>query len=571
MKFIQSRPVLFSIIIATFCVLILISLSPMRYETIDDFFMYAIASGFAGGLPDEHLIYTNFILGILLKTLFSVFPSVNWYGFYLVTAHIIAWAVILRVFLKYFKIATVLLLFSYLFLTFGVYFIQNLQFTTTSSILGIAGIFLLFERIKTSGFEIKKLTLPILLIIIAALIRIHSLLLVLIILSPLFILLLPDWKKFLKSGMLIILLFGISYSFKLLDRWYYHQDKAWADYYDNLFESSVFNDDSAFYIAHYLNPEKPYKALGWSDNDLAIFSSFFRDYPPIFNHEAYNGLMESVNNVPYDIGKFKSNLIKFKNIHLIACIFFLLILVPFKRFTPIIFSLLLTILSVAIIAINLNFKDRVLFPIIFCLCLQAIFILFNSNRNGEIRKFKILPEYLQPIFPYLAIVILLIIGLNTFQNQIKKHSDSTINEKILLKKQLKLINNPNQTYAFFGSCIKFEAESPFATEFHTTGLPVVFPISVFNKSPLFIDEFKKLGNGEFTQMLLNEKVSLITKTGNVYGSSPENMRLFYAEHFKCNAIIRSNNVYEDADIRIFSLGPCINIPNSTINNSEKNK
>ena len=137
MKFIQSRPVLFSIIIATFCVLILISLSPMRYETIDDFFMYAIASGFAGGLPDEHLIYTNFILGILLKTLFSVFPSVNWYGFYLVTAHIIAWAVILRVFLKYFKIATVLLLFSYLFLTFGVYFIQNLQFTTTSSILGI--------------------------------------------------------------------------------------------------------------------------------------------------------------------------------------------------------------------------------------------------------------------------------------------------------------------------------------------------------------------------------------------------------------------------------------------------
>ena len=134
---------------------------------------------------------------------------------------------------------------------------------------------MLFERIKTSGFEIKKLTLPILLIIIAALIRIHSLLLVLIILSPLFILLLPDWKKFLKSGMLIILLFGISYSFKLLDRWYYHQDKAWADYYDNLFESSVFNDDSAFYIAHYLNPEKPYKALGWSDNDLAIFSSFF--------------------------------------------------------------------------------------------------------------------------------------------------------------------------------------------------------------------------------------------------------------------------------------------------------
>ncbi len=567
MKFIQTRPALFSVIIASFCILLLISLSPMRYETIDDFFMYGIASGFLGGTPDEHLMYTNFFLGILLKTLFSAIPSINWYGFYLITTHIIAWAVILRVFFVYFKTSTVLLLFSYLFLTFGVYFIQNLQFTTSSAILGVAGIFMLFERIQTNGIEIKKLILPISLILISALIRVHSLLLVLIVLSPLFILLLPDWKKFLKSGILVSFLFGISYSFNLLDRWYYHQDKAWADYYDNLFESSVFNDDRAFMTAHYLNPDKPYRALGWSDNDLAIFTSFFRDYSPVFNAKSYNGLLQSIKKVPYDVTKLKSDLInKFKNIHLIGCVFFLLILVPFKRFFPVALSIALTFAAVAFILINLNLKDRVLFSIIFCICLQSLFILFYTINKGELRELIPIPDSLKSFLTMGTLAIMLILGLNTFRNQIIKHSDSTRSAKDLLNKQLKLLNNPNQTYACFGDYIDFSAESPFATNLHKTGLPVIYPISAFNKSPLFFDKFNLLGNGEFIQMLLNEKVSIITENGKAYGSSPSNMKLFYAEHLNCDAIIRSNNVYDDAGIRIYSLGPCVKFPDSIMYN-----
>lgn len=570
MKFILLRPRLLSIIIATICILLLILLSPMRYETIDDFFMYGIASGFLGGTPDEHLLYTNFVLGILLKTLFSAIPSINWYGSYLITVHIIAWSVLIRVFFTYFKVSTVLLLFTYLFLTFGVYFIQNLQFTTAAAILGVAGIFLLFERIQTNGFGIRKLILPVTLIIISALIRYQPILLDFIILSPLFILLLPDKIKFLKSAMLIAVLFLLSYSTKEFNRWYYHQDKAWAECYDNLYETSIFNDNNSFFIAHYLNPQKPYRALGWSDNDLAIFTSFFRDYPPIFNQNAYNGLLASMKKVSYDHKKFKSSLNSlFSNIHLITCLFSLLILVPFKRFLPIAISSILIVVVAAVIAINLNFKDRVLFPIIFCVSLLSIFILFYSKKNGGMRKIILLPVSIQPFLPTGAMLVLLILALNTFRNQIIKNYDITIKNKALLNNQLKLLNNSSKTYAFYGSSIKFEAESPLATHFHKTGLPVIYPISAFNKSPLFIDEFKVLGNGNFIQMLLNEKVSLVTKTGNEYGSSPKNMRLFFAEHLKCDAIIRSNNVYKNAGIRIYSLGPCVNIPYRLINNSEK--
>jgi hypothetical protein len=279
-----------------------------------------------------------------------------------------------------------------------------------------------------------------------------------------------------------------------------------------------------------------------------------------------------MNKVPYDIEKFKSSLMKkFINTHLFSCLFLLLIFVPFKRFLPILLSLLLTVLSVAIIAINLHLKDRVSFPMIFCICLLSIFIFINTKKNEDIRKFTILPKNLQTLLPFGALLVLLIFALNTFRNQIIKHYNLTVKNKVLLNNQLKELNNPNQTYAIFGCWVNFEAESPFATHFHKTGLPKVYPISAFNRSPLYSDEFKLLGNGEFTQILLNEKVSLVTKNGNVSGSSPENMQLFYAEHLKCNAIIRSNNVYEDADIRIYSLGPCVSVPDPLINQSEKHQ
>ena len=58
------------------------------YETNDDVFMTMIASG--KGLcpaPDEHLIFTNVIVGQGLKRLYSACPGFPWYGCYLLLVH----------------------------------------------------------------------------------------------------------------------------------------------------------------------------------------------------------------------------------------------------------------------------------------------------------------------------------------------------------------------------------------------------------------------------------------------------------------------------------------------------
>ena len=56
-----------------------------HYDTIDDVLMNAFAAGrLLSSAPDEHLIYTNVIIGFPLKFLYLVAGAVPWYGLYLI-------------------------------------------------------------------------------------------------------------------------------------------------------------------------------------------------------------------------------------------------------------------------------------------------------------------------------------------------------------------------------------------------------------------------------------------------------------------------------------------------------
>src|SRR5690242_15637487 len=60
------------------------------YENNDDLGMQLIASGFYTGHPSECLVFTNFLLGLVLRCLYQVSVTHNWYLIYLVTVHYIA-------------------------------------------------------------------------------------------------------------------------------------------------------------------------------------------------------------------------------------------------------------------------------------------------------------------------------------------------------------------------------------------------------------------------------------------------------------------------------------------------
>ncbi len=67
--------------------------TPM-YESDDDQGMQYIASGFYTGRPDAHLVYTNILIGWVLKFLYGSWAGCNWYFIYLLAVHFAALTVI---------------------------------------------------------------------------------------------------------------------------------------------------------------------------------------------------------------------------------------------------------------------------------------------------------------------------------------------------------------------------------------------------------------------------------------------------------------------------------------------
>ena len=80
------KSTLLHFIICLFEITLVVSLLPIYFELNDDTGMNAIVSGAISGSPSEYLMFTNIIIGYLLKFLFTYIPSVNWYTWYLLTA-----------------------------------------------------------------------------------------------------------------------------------------------------------------------------------------------------------------------------------------------------------------------------------------------------------------------------------------------------------------------------------------------------------------------------------------------------------------------------------------------------
>src|SRR5262249_15018753 len=68
------------ILVGSLALGVVLALTP-RYETNDDAAMNLVAAG-RGFVerPDEHLVYSNVLIGLALKALYQLAPSVPWYG-----------------------------------------------------------------------------------------------------------------------------------------------------------------------------------------------------------------------------------------------------------------------------------------------------------------------------------------------------------------------------------------------------------------------------------------------------------------------------------------------------------
>jgi len=118
------------------------------YETNDDLMMQLIASGFYTGHPDAHLVFTNILIGWVLRFFYGTWAGCNWYLIYLLAVHYLALTAIAFVVMARRGGWLSAWLYVLFFLVVETHILLHLQFTTTAFLAGTAGLLMLVDGLR---------------------------------------------------------------------------------------------------------------------------------------------------------------------------------------------------------------------------------------------------------------------------------------------------------------------------------------------------------------------------------------------------------------------------------------
>lgn len=250
--------------------------TPM-YETNDDLMMQLIASGFYTGHPDPHLVFTNVIIGWVLRFLYGTWTGCNWYLGYLLVAHYAALTAV--AFLVVSRRGGWLFTMLYLgfFLIVETHLLLRLQFTTTAFLVGTAGLLLLVDALQPGHpADGPRLITGLAFWGLMCLIREPVALLLAAVACPFVVerLGLTQWRRLLATVLAFVAIFLVLHE---TNSWVYQRDPAWAEFSNY---NRVRGEIQITELSAYL-PQAD-SAVGWSKNDGWMFSEFYFPDPDVY-------------------------------------------------------------------------------------------------------------------------------------------------------------------------------------------------------------------------------------------------------------------------------------------------
>ncbi|WP_223550792.1 hypothetical protein [Aestuariivivens sp. NBU2969] len=266
---VSKLPILFVCCLFEFAVIV--TIFPVFFSLNDDTAMNAIASGAISGNPSEFLLFTNVILGYILKLLFTYAPTINWYSWYLLSALFMGYFAIQYAFattneslwLKIFRHVLILALImtSLLFITF----------TVVAAVVLIGGVLLIFTAKNKSYLEMG---FGVFLMVLGALIRADVFKMILLLGLPLFAYLL--YTKHYNKLLFIVLSVLLSIGSGIIDDIVYNKHIEFKEYREfNKLRSKVTASDNS-QMRFNLSAEL-LKEIGWSLKDLELVAFFNLD------------------------------------------------------------------------------------------------------------------------------------------------------------------------------------------------------------------------------------------------------------------------------------------------------
>jgi hypothetical protein len=317
----EARAIRWPLAFALLAVLLLLALAcgllGPSYDTNDDVFLTMIAAGrgFCPA-PDEHLIFTNILIGRLLKGLYTQWPSVPWYGGYLLTVHFLAQVALLYCALTCLplrsrkvdssssdngpdrgafrrRLGTYLVYFAVVELVL----LNSMQFTTTAFLCAQAGIFLLCLaagrcRVGKRGVLALPMTAAVLMLVLASMIRLEGLYMSALVATPLVALL--AWH--LPRRAVLVGATGAAAAGLLVTMaaWHHHQayarDPAWSGFYTFNQLRCKFNDYQ--WTSYTPQTAGAFAAVGWSQIDHDMIARWFFDDPEIYSEANLRSVLD---------------------------------------------------------------------------------------------------------------------------------------------------------------------------------------------------------------------------------------------------------------------------------------
>jgi len=268
-----GTPAVLAIVVNAGLIVVALLLMTPGYASTDDVLMMRIVSGMETGEPSSYLIYTNVLIGSLLRlayeTTHEMGRSYNCYTIYLYATHFLASTALLTAFLRVRPSFLSMFLFLCIYLGFEVYGLVELQFTTTAAFAAVAGVLLILSAPSSSGWSFYATAIcGALLVTWGSLIRDDACYLALLLLAPLSLFeLIRTRSRFVAAALLSAAVLSVAGD--RYDRWRYENHEDWRSY-------AVFLQTMAplyNYPLIKLNDEsdKVFEEIGWSENDIVIF------------------------------------------------------------------------------------------------------------------------------------------------------------------------------------------------------------------------------------------------------------------------------------------------------------
>jgi hypothetical protein len=296
------RPLWFAaVVVGLLFGLVVVGLSP-AFQTNDDFQLAMIASGKGACLaPDEHLIFTNVLVGQVLKQLYRWAEWAPWYGVYLYLVHYVAQVALLSSALAggYSRVRVGLYLLY--FAVVEIYFLHHVQFTTTAAVAAQCGLVtLMASRASGQGDRMRDyflLLAGVVLVVLASLVRREACQLAALIALPALCVMGWSWERrqliqaIAASGVCL----GVIAALAWYDDAYYRRDPGWRDFFSYNEARLKFNDYG--WTDYAPDTAASFAEVEWSANDHAMIAHWFYDDPGLYSEGRMRRLLASAGHV----------------------------------------------------------------------------------------------------------------------------------------------------------------------------------------------------------------------------------------------------------------------------------